>query len=193
MRFVLYIGAVLLIAGCSGGETDGAAPDAPGGAAAAAASSPAAASPESAAAAAPAAPACTDYRADLEESDMVRVYYGAAGLPPPIEKWAERVSARLDRNLLPEEAWKRATAEATAQWTGLKDLRCVTLRTASNIARYDTARGGLVIDAFSPTIYYTFRDGEQVRLKICNADQAMVWRMPADRAQALLANNGLYD
>lgn len=124
---------------------------------------------------------------------MVRVYYGAAGLPPPIEQWAERVSSRLDKNLLPEEAWKRATAEATAQWTALKDLRCVTLRTESNIGRYDTAHGGLIIDAFGPSTFYTFSDyGEQVRLKIRNTEQAMVWPMPADRAQALLANNGLY-
>ena len=31
-----------------------------------------------------------------------------------------------------------------------------------------------------------------MRLKIRNADSAMVWQMTADRAQALLANNGLY-
>jgi phytoene dehydrogenase-like protein len=195
MRAVPIFGAALLIAGCSGGETTGGeAADAPSGPIAVTEGSSASA-PHlgTAAGVAPTASACTDYRADLEEGDMVRVYYGAAGLPPPIEKWAERVASRLDRNLLPEEAWKRATAEATAQWTALKDLRCVTLRTESNIARYDSARGGLIIDSFSPSSYYTFSDyGEQVRLKLRNADRAMVWRMTADRAQALLANSGLY-
>ena len=45
---------------------------------------------------------------------MVRIYYAAASLPPPHEKWAERILSRLDRNLPPEEAWSRATAESDA-------------------------------------------------------------------------------
>lgn len=190
--------AALLISACSGEKTEDAATSTEPAATAAAAPNPvraaiAAVTGTPAPAAAPTSPACTDYRPDLEESDMLRIYYGTAGLPPPIEKWAERVSARLDRSLLPEEAWKRATAEATAQWTALKDVRCITLRTQSNIDRYDSARGGLVVDAFNPSSFYTFSDyGEQVRLKIRNADQAMIWRLPAERAQAMLANNGLY-
>lgn len=151
-----------------------------------------AAAPVQAAPATPQAVACTDFRSDLEEGDMVRIYYATAGLPPPREKWADRVLSRLDRSLPPEEAWNRALAEVDARWNALKDLRCVTLRANAGIRRYDASRGGLLVEAFSPEAWYDFSDsGDNVRLKIRNADAAELWKMPADRGQALTANYGL--
>jgi hypothetical protein len=148
---------------------------------------------EAAGVAGPAAVACTDFRSDLEDGDMVRIYYAAADLPPPREKWAERILNRMDRNLAPEEAWTRAMAEVDAHWNALKDLRCVTLRASAGIERYDSARGGLVVGAFSPNSYYDFSDyGDRVRLKILNAERAGLWKMAPARGQALTANNDLW-
>lgn len=145
------------------------------------------------AAPAPAAIACTDFRGDLEDSDMLRIYYAAAALPPPREKWAERVLQRLDRSLPPEEAWNRATAEAEAQWNAVKDLRCVLLRTNAEIGTYDAARGGLKIGALRPDIHFTFNDyGDRAKLKLRNASAAEIWRMAPERGQALTANNDLW-
>ncbi len=182
----------LVLAGCSGGG---------GGEGSGAAETPAAAVPATVAASsaganpapAAAAVACTDFRADLEDSDMVRIYYAAASLPPPHEKWAERILSRLDRNLPPEEAWSRATAESDAQWNAVKELRCITLRTDAQIERYDANRGGLIVGALGPDLYYHFSDyGDRVRLKLRNATAAEVWKMPPERGQALAANNDLW-
>lgn len=191
VNLVCAAGALLALSACSGEKPASADADAT----TAAASPPAAAATAAAShAAAPSAPApavvdCTDFRSDLEEGDMIRIYYAVAGLPPPREKWAERILPRVDNSLPPEEAWNRAMAEVDARWNALKDVRCITLNADSGIRRYDAARGGLLVEAFSPSSYYNFGDyADRVRLKIRNADAAYLWKMPPERGQALTAN-----
>jgi hypothetical protein len=187
--------AAALLAGCSSKEA-GAGEEASGGSGAGRAAAGATAAPAGAAAspgaplaaAAPAAQtACRDYAAEAEPSDMVMIYHAASGLPPQTDKWAETILYKSDRQADPEGAWKQANAQIAAQYAAVAAVRCVTLRTGAGVRAYDAARGGLVVGALEPDTYYPFQAfGEQVRLKIRNAEAASVWKLPADRAEALM-------
>lgn len=145
-------------------------------------------------AAAPSAPepTCSDYRSDLTDGDLVRIYYAAAALTPPFEKWAEKAIPYGDQGVSQEEAWKRANAQVTAQWNAVKDVRCVAIRTSADIGSYDDTRGGLPVGALRPDIHYSFNEGgDAVQVRLINAEAAELWKLPRDRAMALTANYGL--
>lgn len=130
---------------------------------------------------------CAEYRADPEPGDMVMIYHAVSGLAPPMDKWADTILYRFDRQGDPEGAWKQANDQVKAQYAAVAPVRCVTLRTAAGVRAYDPARGGVMIGALGPDTYYPFAAfGEQVRLKIRNAEAVSVWKLPPDRAQALL-------
>jgi hypothetical protein len=130
---------------------------------------------------------CRDYRADPEPGDMVMIYHAVSGMPAPTDKWAETILSKFDRQNDPEGAWSQANAQIKAQYAAVASTRCITLRTDAGMRAYDPARGGLVIGALGPDTYYPFEAfGEQVRLKIRNAEAASVWKLPADRAEALV-------
>lgn len=144
----------------------------------------------------PAAPpaTCADYRGDLDDSDVTMIYYSAAALPPPRDKWADQALYRIDRSTSPEEAWKQANAQVDAQWNAVSGLRCVSLRSDARIMRYDAARGGLLVENFAPGTYYTFNAlGMPVEMRIANADTAYVWKMPEDKAQGLLRGSSSFN
>ena len=137
-------------------------------------------------------PKCSEYRTDLDDGDIVRIYYAVAGLTPPLEKWAERAVPYDNGGVSQEEAWKRAKAKVQAQWDAVKDVRCFTIRTSANIGSYDDARGGLPVGAIRPDRYFTFSEGgDYVQVRLVNADKANLWKIPRDRAMALTANYGL--
>ena len=145
-------------------------------------------------AAAPSAPepTCSDYRSDLTDGDLVRIYYAAAALTPPFEKWAEKAIPYGDQGVSKEEAWKRANAQVTAQWNAVKDVRCIAIRASADIGSYDDARGGLPVGALRPDIHYSFNEGgDSVQVRLINAEAAELWKLPRDRAMALTANYGL--
>ncbi|WP_288757590.1 hypothetical protein [uncultured Brevundimonas sp.] len=136
-------------------------------------------------------PNCDDYRADLTDGDIVRIYYGAAGLTPPLEQWAEDQLRHIE-GVEAEEAWRRATDRANAQWNALKDLRCIVIRANANVGGYDEARGALAVGALNPDSYYTFNDGgERVQIRFRNADSVRFWPMAREHAHALTANYGM--
>lgn len=137
-------------------------------------------------------PACSEYRSDLTDGDMVRIYYATAGLTPPLEKWAEQAIPYGDQGVSQEEVWKRATAQVNAQWNAVKDVRCVTIRANADIGPYDDARGGLPIGALRPNTYYSFAEGaDRVQVRFRNIDSAELWKLPRDKAMALTANYAL--
>lgn len=130
---------------------------------------------------------CSDYRSDVENGDMVMIYHAVSGITPAFDKWAESILYKFDRSIDPEGAWKKANEQIQAQYAAVAQTRCITLRTDAGIRAYDSARGGLIVGSFSPDTYYPFRDfGEDVRLRIRNAEAAAIWKLPADRAEALM-------
>ncbi|MBS0331202.1 MAG: hypothetical protein JSS35_00405 [Proteobacteria bacterium] len=137
---------------------------------------------------------CTDYRADPEPGDMVMIYHAVSGLAPPTDKWAETILSRFNQQADPEGAWKQANDQVKAQYAAVSTVRCVTLRTDAGVRAYDPSRGGVVIGALEPDTYYPFKAfGEEVRLRLRNAEAMSVWKLPADKAQALMqGGSGLY-
>lgn len=130
---------------------------------------------------------CDEYRPDLEDGDMVMIYHGTLGVPPPMETWAERSLYQYDSSGNPEVAWTSAKTAVQAQFDAVAGIRCLTVPVVTQLSRYDPARGGIVIEDFGDGRYFAFSAlGEQVRLKIRNGAQAGVWPMPADRAEAML-------
>ncbi|ATQ41025.1 hypothetical protein [Caulobacter mirabilis] len=130
---------------------------------------------------------CDEYRPDLEDGDMVMIYHGTLGTPPPMEAWAERSLHQYDSSGNPEVAWTTAKTAVQAQFDAVAGIRCLTLPVVTQLSRYDPARGGVVIEDFGDGRFFSFGAlGEHVRLKIRNGAQAGVWPMPADRAEAML-------
>lgn len=185
------LATLCLVAACSQSGPRDAAAGGGDGATQPAAAAQAMASPATASIGAitPQAP-CRDYRADLEDGDMAMIYQAAAGLTPPFDHWADLVLARSPRDANPEAAWSRAKAQVQAQWRAVSQIRCVSLRTAANIQAYDPSRGGLIVQSLAPDHYFTF--GDDVRLTLRNAERAYVWKMPADRAEALFRGSNSF-
>jgi hypothetical protein len=134
---------------------------------------------------------CKDYRADLEDGDMAMIYQAAAGLTPPFDRWADAVLARSPRDADPEAAWTRAKAQVQAQWNAVSPIRCVALRTRAAIRPYDAARGGLIVESLAPDHHFTF--GNDLRMSLRNAQSASVWKMPAERAEALYRGSNQFN
>lgn len=188
MRTAFLVAAsawALTVAGCSSGGEQSA-----GGHAAdtiAQSTKGVSASPIATTSATPPAPECADYRQELAPGDMVMIYHAVSGIEPPTSRWAEMILPRFDRTIDPEGAWKQANAQIRAQYDAVATTRCITLRTGANIRSYDSVRGGLVIGNFSPDSSFPFNElGENVRLRIRNADTASLWKMSAERAQGLI-------
>ena len=199
MRMINLVGlsTLAMLAACNDAATprDAATSDPAASAAAggASVSSAAVVTPSAAQAAAPAPePTCDAYRSDLTDGDIVRIYYAAAGLTPPFEKWAEKAIPYGDLGVSQEEAWKRANAQVTAQWNAVKDVRCIAIRASADIGTYDDARGGLPVGALRPDTYYSFSDGgDSVQVRLTNAEAAGLWKLSRDRAMALTVNYAL--
>lgn len=145
----------------------------------------------SASAAPPSTPVnCDRFVDNLTERDWAVVYYGMTGLTPPREQWADEALVSIDRSLSAEEAWKRANAQVDAQWTAMKDTRCITLRTGANPGEYDAGLGGIPFGAFAPEAYFPVGENTTpVSLTFRNAGAARVWKMTPDRAAALRADS----
>lgn len=191
---LLGLGALAMLAACNNAAAprDAAKSDPAASTAAEGASVPSAAVVTPAASAPAPEPTCSDYRSDLTDGDIVRIYYAAAGLTPPFEKWAEKAIPYGDQGVSQEEAWKRANAQVTAQWNAVKDVRCIAIRASADIGSYDDARGGLPVGALRPDTYYSFSDGgDSVQVRLTNAEAAGLWKLPRDRAMALTANYAL--
>lgn len=155
------------------------------------ASGPAAAATPAPASTSGAGAPCADYRAEVDPGDMVMIYHAVSGMAPQLDKWAETILYKFDRQSDPEGAWKQANDQIKAQYAAVSGVRCVTLRTGADVRAYDPARGGLVISALGPDTYYPFQAfGEKVRLQVRNAEAASVWKLPADRAEALMRGSG---
>lgn len=197
MAAALMLAAAL--AGCSkqaAGDATAGTPQSSGAPAAlpTATASPVASTAAPTATTSPSPATCADYRGDLDDSDVAMIYYSTAGLPPPKDKWADQALYRIDRSTSPEEAWKQANAQVDAQWNAVAGLRCVSLRSDARIARYDAARGGLLVENFAPGTYYSFNAlGLPVEMRIANADTAYVWKMPEDKAQGLLRGSNSFN
>ena len=133
---------------------------------------------------------CDRFADNLTERDWAVVYYGMTGLTPPREQWADEALVSIDRSLGAEEAWKRANAQVDAQWTAMKDTRCITLRTGADPGEYDAGLGGIPFGAFAPDAYFPVGENTTpVSLTFRNAGAARVWKMTPDRADALRADS----
>ena len=133
---------------------------------------------------------CDRFSDNLTQRDWAVVYYGMTGLAPPREQWADEALVSIDRSLGAEEAWKRANAQVDAQWTAMKDTRCITLRTGANPGEYDPGLGGIPFGAFAPDAYYPVGENTTpVSLTFRNSGAARVWKMAPDRAAALRADS----
>lgn len=170
-----------------------------------AASSPAAESrPMQVASAAPAskvppAPAQLDGRsAELsnpEHSAVVLLYYGLAGIAPPIDKWVE-ADSRVQMAPAPQKAARRDEVRAELQAAAASVADVGVLRITLNdagLSHYDPNYGEFQIGAVSPSSMVSYEAfGQKVNVKFVNGKTAQIWPMSAEDAQVVTDKLGPY-
>lgn len=159
-----------------------------------------AAAPGSAAAAAPTAPtqeapngtadtgdfaARTAQLSNPDNATMVFLYYDLAGIPPPLDDWAEQdMHVRIAPG--PDKAAKRAQvrSELTAGLRAVRGVGVLHLAMQANLSDYDPTYGEFTIRALSPSSQVEFDAfGQKVELSFDNALDAQSWHVPAADAQ----------
>lgn len=185
----LALAATLATAGCSGSTSNASAaitaPGAPG---------THAAPPEAHAQhAADNPPAAGDFASrtgtlnNPDDTTMVFLYHDLAGVPPPLDDWAEQ-DMRVRIAAGPDKAARRAQARAEllAGVAAVRDVGRLHLAMDANLSDYDPTYGEFTIGALAPSSQVVFAAlGEKVALTFDNALDAQSWSVAAADAQAV--------
>ncbi len=119
-------------------------------------------------------------------------FYNIIGLSPPFNEWARadprsrsanefqraEVAGRIQQELL--------LAAQASQGVGFFEIN-----TDSIFGEYDMAAQGFRLAALESSRYYSWNyDGRTYKLTMENGDAAQLWRVPQDRAQAIVESGG---
>lgn len=179
--FALAIALMLTSCGSTSHDTSAAAP----GSAAAAAPTAAAQEAPNGTATAGDFTARTAQLSNPDNATMVFLYYDLAGIPPPLDDWAEQ-DMRVRIAPGPDKAAKRAQvrSELTAGLRAVRGVGVLHLAMQANLSDYDPSYGEFTIRALSPSSQVEFDAfGQKVELSFDNALDAQSWRVPAADAQ----------
>lgn len=122
-----------------------------------------------------------------DNATMVFLYYDLAGIPPPLDDWAEQ-DMRVRIALGPDKAAKRAQVrgELTAGLRAVRGVGVIHLAMQANLSDYDPSYSEFTIRALSPSSQVEFDAfGQKVELSFDNALDAQSWHVPAADAQAI--------
>jgi len=130
-----------------------------------------------------------------EHSALVFLYYGLAGIAPPIDKWVES-DGRVQRAPAPQKAAQREEVRAELQAAAASVADVGVLRITLNDARlshYDPNYGEFQIGAVSPSSMVSYKAfGQNVNVKFVNGKTAQIWPMSAEEAQVVTDKLGPY-
>lgn len=118
---------------------------------------------------------------------MVLLYHQLAGLTPPVNDWVEKDRRVSEAPPVKKpEMRKTIAAEIAAADAAVKDIGAIRITTNTQLSEYDPTYEEYLVSALDPASMFTFTSNEQtVRLKFSNADDAQIWRVPADAYQAI--------
>jgi len=148
---------------------------------------------------APPVPAQLDGRsAELsnpEHSAVILLYYGLAGIAPPIDKWVE-ADSRVQMAPAPQKAARRDEVRAELQAAAASVADVGVLRITLNdagLSHYDPNYGEFQIGAVSPSSMVSYKAfGQNVNVKFVNGKTAQIWPMSAEDAQVVTDKLGPY-
>ncbi len=122
-----------------------------------------------------------------DDTTMVFLYHDLAGIPPPLDDWAEQ-DMRVRTAAGPDKAARRAQvrAELLAGLAAVHDVGRLHLAMDANISDYDPTYGEFTLRALAPSSQVEFAAlDEKVALGFDNALDAQSWRVPKADAQAV--------
>lgn len=122
-----------------------------------------------------------------DDATMVFLYYGLAGLTPPIDAWVE-ADPRVLYAPAPDKAGKRAAlrAELQAAFVAVRGTGRLRLSMQANLSEYDPGYGEFTVRALAPSSVVEYQAfGQKVAVKFANSRTAQIWKVPAADAQAV--------
>lgn len=128
------------------------------------------------------------------DDTMVFLYYGLAGVRPPLEQWVEE-DARVMRAPAFDKASLRSAvkAELESAATGVRSIGFIRLSMNANLSDYDPTYGEFSVRALAPSSTLEFSAlRHKVSLRFSNGRVAQIWRVPAAEAQVIRDKIGPY-
>ncbi len=122
-----------------------------------------------------------------DDAAMVFLYYGLAGLTPPIDAWVD-ADSRVQYAPAPDKAGKRAAlrAELQAGAAAVQGAGRLRLSMQANLSEYDPGYGEFTVRALAPSSMVEYQAfGQKVAVKFANGRSAQIWKVPAEQAQAV--------
>lgn len=125
--------------------------------------------------------------ANPDPSAMVFLYHDLAGVPLAIDQIVEEdYTVRYATGS--EKAGKREQMKASLEsgLAAVQGVGMIRLSANASMSAYDSTYGEFTIGALSPSSSFPFQAfGETVSLKFANAQQAQVWKVSPQEAQAI--------
>jgi len=122
-----------------------------------------------------------------DDSTVVFLYHELAGIPPPIDQWAE-ADSRVSFASGPDKAARRSgvRAELEAAAAAVRGIGFIRLSMNADLSDYDPTYGEFTVRGLAPSSVVTFKAfNQQVSLRFGNGRDAQVWAVPQAQAGAI--------